>query len=892
MLARLGIAQLSSQSAGAQIAALLCALLLAWGCTDEETQRGQFRVSFVCVADREQADALSLTVLRGGCQGTEIVYGARLKKGEKAPPLPVLDAGLYGFSAEASKASQEVASGCTTLRLPTREGVSIALSSQSCKASVSGMDAGPDENNDGALGDAGDNLAPDSALPDAGTCQGLHCDDHNPCTEYVCDDDGKCSFELLTRAMECDGVACTTGDQCVAGLCAPGAADSTLCEDDNPCNREICVVGVGCSQNNLDGERCDDGLGCTEADVCLHGRCWGTSSCANGGVCDSERKACVTCTKDAQCDDNDPCTRDTCSCADAACEGGTCSRVAVADGTACDDGTSCTSRDRCQGGVCQGQSNRALCDDRNACTEERCDVTRGCVFDAAEGTCDDDRECTSNDRCVAGACAGDVSCGEGAYCDALGRCVQCEVDADCRDATSDACLIDSCVEGRCLRTLREGACDDGVACTVGDVCVEGVCHPGKPEDERCADSDQCTRDVCEPFAGCTHRLAALDCNDGVDCTTNDKCSQGVCRGQSSCGDGQICQLELNVCVTCLSDNDCADGNECSSDRCVNGVCQHSPLTNTQCNDATSCTREDRCVDGACVGTPDHALCPANDCVSGLCVPGTGCTTSYNTSSCNDGKACTVDDTCSQGQCAGVSNCPGGAVCQAGGCLCTGANETLCGDSCANLATSNQHCGECGYACRSGHACVLGACRPTAAPAQCVALRYRGHDYLICDDATQTWNQARTRCRNFGLDLPIIADAAENNQLRIWANGKDRWIGASDKGDNGSNCRRSGQEGLWRWIEPSNGGFATAGLCEHASSSAKVCTVKSGMYANFRADEPNNSGCNSCPIIFGIGGDCSEGEDCGMLYAADGTWNDAKCASSESSDKRYYICESY
>ncbi len=857
------------------------------GCTSQESVNSEFRVSFACEADREAADTLSLSVLRGGCTATETVYGARLQKGGKAPTLPTLEAGVYGFAAEASRGGVVLASGCSELKLPNKKGASVELRSEQCKAG--GLaDAGEDELDAGA-GD-GDGGSRDGSSGDAG-CPGPGCDDGNPCTEYVCTNAG-CELVLLTLDKECDGIACTENDRCVQGQCITGTANDTLCDDDNPCTAEECVPAIGCNRTYLDGTACDDGASCSQDDACLHGRCWGQSTCASPEVCDRASGACVSCTSNAQCDDNDPCTEDLCSCQDEACTGGVCSHVAAADNTACDDGIACTTQDLCVAGVCKGSADSERCDDQNTCTDDVCEPGVGCRFVPAERSCDDFLDCTDNDRCIEGACVGQVACEPNAFCGADGRCVMCEVDADCVDASSTQCLVDTCVLGTCVRSVREGPCDDNIACTIGDTCVDGVCKSGTPDDTKCVDSDQCTADKCDPVLGCTHRLAALDCDDGVSCTTGDKCFQGACRGQNACGQGLICLLEEDKCVTCLQDSDCDDGRECTSDRCLGGVCQHTSLTGTRCNDGIACSVNDTCVAGECVGTPDDGLCPSSGpCITGSCVAGVGCTTTYSTDSCDDGRACTSNDTCVEGQCVGNNTCPSGAVCQTSGCICTGAGETLCGNTCANLATSNQHCGECGYACGSGKQCVEGACRPTSAPAQCVASRWRGHDYLVCNDATYNWNQARTRCRNFGMDLAIITDAAENNHIRTLAAGQDRWIGANDKGTNGSNCTRSGQEGQWRWVEPVGGGLNGTVFCQHANSNASTCSQQNGMYVNWASGEPNNSGCGSCPF-FGIGSDCSEGEDCGMILANSGQWNDGKCGSTSNSDKRYYICESY
>src|SRR5262245_2490104 len=121
-------------------------------------------------------------------------------------------------------------------------------------------------------------------------------------------------------------------------------------------------------------------------------------------------------------------------------------------------------------------------------------------------------------------------------------------------------------------TRASGACEDGDPCTVGDTCVEGICHPGPAMD---CSHDPCTADSCDPVRGCTHvPLSGTPCDDGDACTAGDHCDAGACRGAP---------------VACPSD----------------GV---------------ACTLES-CVDGACRSTPVDASCGGDQCAVGTCRPG-------------------------------------------------------------------------------------------------------------------------------------------------------------------------------------------------------------------------------------------------------------------------------
>lgn len=98
-------------------------------------------------------------------------------------------------------------------------------------------------------------------------------------------------------------------------------------------------------------------------------------------------------------------------------------------------------------------------------------------------------------------------------------------------------------EGEGCGPVPEGApCDDGLACTVDDVCTEGRCA-GRAEHGRCDDGLACTTDLCVVAeGGCTHRpesgrpcAGAAVCDEGV-------CVEGQCELFDDCDDGRICTV--------------------------------------------------------------------------------------------------------------------------------------------------------------------------------------------------------------------------------------------------------------------------------------------------------------------------------------------------------------
>ena len=335
----------------------------------------------------------------------------------------------------------------------------------------------------------------------AQVCQGTPyaCDDGRPCTDNECDGVGGCEFPVhqgfclvgnvctehgtLNAANTCercdtdlnkigwskqadleaceDGNPCTFGDYCKKGICKKGL--KATCEDENDCTLDECEPLIGCLNTPISGP-CNDGDKCTVSSVC------------SGGVCHSPV---------AQCDDGNPCTTDTCL-PDLGCE------HVVIEGE-CEDGDACTTGDHCQDGACVSGPTDP-CDDGTECTIDLCDPVFGCY------------QTLTGDPCCSGAVH---------VCD-----------------DEDPCTTDSCAPGGgCLNTPNTGPCEDGDPCTAPDSCAGGACKSGPPNP--CDDGNPCTSDSCSEASGCQHSPKLGGCNDGIACTTADTCIDGVCVGDTA-----------------------------------------------------------------------------------------------------------------------------------------------------------------------------------------------------------------------------------------------------------------------------------------------------------------------------------------------------------------------
>lgn len=98
-------------------------------------------------------------------------------------------------------------------------------------------------------------------------------------------------------------------------------------------------------------------------------------------------------------------------------------------------------------------------------------------------------------------------------------------------------------------------CDDGLDCTLDDRCVAGVCE-GTPNHGRCDLGNPCAESYCVPArGGCVDWSIA----DGTACPGASACTEGYCLGGECVGVGS-----------------CDDDTICTSDACETGVCVHAP----------------------------------------------------------------------------------------------------------------------------------------------------------------------------------------------------------------------------------------------------------------------------------------------------------------------------
>ena len=537
----------------------------------------------------------------------------------------------------------------------------------------------------------------------AGECDDINACEHiwkeceptnNDCTVSQCNPDnaGACEEENLADGLACDDLLyCTTGDECVTGVCT-GSTDRDCSAMDGTCLKGWCDENIdSCVQFPLkDGV--DPGIGddfacntpicyaegtcdpaCGAGDVCVNGQCETEGDCSASPCEVDEVCAMIQCT----CDAGEICLAgDYCDAGGNCIQGATPVCVCTEDEDCTDDGDLCNGiLDTCENLFCVLGTPEVDCDATNpplpACEVYQCKPIDGQCFvkNALNFTpCEDDLFCTVSDYCKGGQCLseGEIYATQG-----------CAADDDCHKTCSDPadCASNNCVGGLCLGGFPEdqlGLCNvaEGLCYThdrdcsaaldglsdADKLCNEGLCNDTTdscfaqvvPDDTECEfDGLGCTKDWCQ--------TGVCGFNENVDCyaEVGDLCNNGVCHNLGW-GGYQCLQVPKPDGHECDSDND-----PCTDDFCYDAECAHFQLRHCtkvlQTDVGADCGYVNPGDPGGHMYNSNDGMCGwADSCVDGIYgYPNGTCTPTCGGNSCVSSTDCAVDEQCIDGQCSGT-----------------------------------------------------------------------------------------------------------------------------------------------------------------------------------------------------------------------------------------------
>ena len=486
---------------------------------------------------------------------------------------------------------------------------------------------------------------------------------------------GACGKENL-------GVTCTADAQCLSGMCVEGVCCDGACT--GACKSCALPSTMGHCTPLATGSVDTKGL-CADqgATTCgTNGRCDGSGGCQKykvGTVCAPESCSgnvytpASTCSATGQCapPDSLPCAPYTCNgntCFNACATDNNCVQPNVCNGNSCGKkmrGASCSNANECGSGFC---AQGVCCDSAcaGACTS--------CALTGTLGTCTN----VPNDaQDPADLCAdqGPASCGTNGKCQA-GACQKYAVGTSCAASTCPATTTTFTPGSTCD---GQGACVTPAASSCFPFeCGAGVCRAACTTDADCASPAVCTN------GSCGLKGLGKTCADGSECQST-FCAQGVCCDSACAGTCTSCVLSgsLGHCGNIV------DGNTDPRGRCVD-------------QGASSCG-----TDGACDGNGACRLYAAGT----ACAPAS-CPASLSTltqvRSCDGKGTCKPPTTlsCAPYLCNGLSACKA---------ACTVDADCLAPDICdpqTNLCGNKRRLGQtCTQTadCLTGNFCVDGVC---------------------------------------------------------------------------------------------------------------------------------------------------------------------------------------
>ncbi len=193
--------------------------------------------------------------------------------------------------------------------------------------------------------------------------------------------------------------------------------------------------------------------------------------------------------------------------------------------------------------------------------------------------------------------------------------------------------------------------------------------------------------------------------------------------------------DADVAIPCVP-TDCNDANPCTDDKCVAGTgCTHTNNTAT-CDDGKACTSGDTCTEGSCLGATETCS-DGDDCTIDSCDGKGGCVFTPTKGACSTGDLCVTGATCQSGTCAGgqAANCDDNNGCTTDSCVsATGCKHVNIAKSCddGNVCTSGDTCsgGTCVGAtsanCDDGNQCTTDSCLPASGCSN-------SNNAIACDD---------------------------------------------------------------------------------------------------------------------------------------------------------------
>ena len=654
----------------------------------------------------------------------------------------------------------------------------------------------------------------------------------------------------------CDNV-CGSAESCIDGNCVTTGCPSTqlLCPEEGGNNcRTLSSDAANCGYC---GYRCADLAGWTSSASCNNGNCVATQCqsgyCVSNSKCFDGRSSVYTCGINGSACANCTTTPNSTS---TYCDNGVCKVVA------CKANFHISSN----GKACEADTNTVCGNARVNCTSIPHSTSTSCVSGACVVNSCEEGYHVSGTQCVQDS---NSYCGtSGLNCNS--KDILYKLNATAAYCQSGECIPSSCIEGYSL-TSDGQACKKDTNTSCGSSGIN--CSTLWPN----ADLSYCKDGQC-----------VKKCSDGYVMDSDGNC---VPKGNLVCPTGLTNCNGAGVCIDLTSDSNncggcghqCKTGTSCSNGRCVCG----SGKTNCGSEDSPVCvsssfTQTDHC--GYCNNScnsikPLHST--VKDCSDSHCH--FKCSSGY----ANAGTGDTVDtilcvqtgtDACCYSVSGMCQKCTNGKVCDGSTCVSPGTvcnpGQTLCGGTCVNVSSSNEHCGMCNNACGKHSSCEN---------ASCVCDK----DYIKCDGMSEcviesSLDNNTSNCGACGNDCastelypgfvkPMCkngvcqAESCKDDFCMDLSNGSQVCVNGLN---NPEKCGKSGECKKCPSVEHGTG-YCDNGSCSiycetgYFYNGTKCELAYSGcdqgeLFCNGACVPNNSSNCGSCGNVCGTGTQCTSG----------------------------------
>ncbi len=442
----------------------------------------------------------------------------------------------------------------------------------------------------------------------------------NPCNSV--DNKFRCCMQN-DNSYRCVIAKCCDNNDCVEPnkpYCETALEEPDCVNKCEPENIKCGSVYVCCSAFNgymcFSGDCCDE-KDCSDSKKCIGYHCVEGNCKSEPSICNASEKCCQSGQLEGICYKGECCSDEQCSTDS---KGTKC----LLDRFTC----GCNTKSDCQSGyVCKDN----VCIIGDCITDSDCtDISRPICINNKCSPCSDSIQCQNahkGDICCSGYCKSGECCSSTPDCNEYITKPVCKNGLCSPCVDNNECSIQNLGDKCCKRGVLAGDCYTGNCCSSYD-CIEAglikrpICHSSDYDCYPCKSDAECKNEFNDN---------QLKCCSVKSSSLLGSCFKGECCDNSQCTIFQsrpICNLQTNMCVECLSNNDCGilgANYVCCNNQCIKGEC---------CKD-TDClinNRGDTCYQyhcrkhcksaNECIGTSIYNDCCSNITTSPFpfCVP--------------------------------------------------------------------------------------------------------------------------------------------------------------------------------------------------------------------------------------------------------------------------------